>query len=83
MTEIKVLLVVVIVLAVTLAVLYRSPFAACHGCPGRSCRRCRGLGRYQRQGSRTVHHMARSVRKEIERTRAERRDDHRDRPGPV
>ena len=74
MTEIKVFLAVVIVLAVTLAVLYRSPFARCRGCPGKRCRRCRGLGRYQRRGSRTVHRLARSVRKEIERTRAGRRE---------
>jgi hypothetical protein len=73
-TEIKVLLAVLIVLAVTIALLYRSPFAACHGCPGRSCRRCRGLGRYQHRGSRTVHRLAAGVRKEIERTRAERRE---------
>jgi hypothetical protein len=56
-----------------LLVLYKSPFAACRCGGRRSCRRCRGLGRYQRRGSRTVHRMARDIRKEIERTRAGRR----------
>jgi len=74
MTELKLFTAFMIVLAVTIAVLYKSPFAACRGCPGRRCQRCRGLGRYQRRGSRAVHRAARSIRKEIERTRAERRE---------
>jgi hypothetical protein len=74
MTEIKVFLALAIIAALVLLVLYKSPFAACRGCPSRSCRRCRGLGRYQRRGSRTVHRLAASVRKEIERTREERRE---------
>jgi hypothetical protein len=82
MIEVKVLLAVLIVAAVTIAVLYQSPFAACRSCPGRSCRRCRGLGRYQRRGSRTVHRMARDIRKEIERSRAEHRDTARRNPEP-
>jgi hypothetical protein len=53
-------------------VLYVSPFGGCHGCPGKTCRRCHGLGRYQRHGSRTVHRVAANIRAEIERTRAER-----------
>ena len=80
MTEIKVLLALLVVAAVVLLVLYRSAFAACRGCPGRSCRRCRGLGRYQRRGSRTVHRLAASVRKEIERTLEERRQADARRP---
>jgi hypothetical protein len=72
--EVKTFLAVVIVLAVVGLVLYFSPFATCLGCPGKSCRRCRGLGRYQRRGSRIVHRLARSIRKEIERTREERRE---------
>jgi hypothetical protein len=53
MIEIKLFtLVAIAVLAVALF-LYMSPFAACRNCPGKRCRRCRGLGRYQRRGSRT------------------------------
>jgi hypothetical protein len=59
-------------LAGLIVFLYVSPFAACHGCPGKRCCRCKGLGRYQRRGSRTVHRLARAIRKEIERTLAER-----------
>jgi hypothetical protein len=59
-------------LAVMVAFLYVSPFARCYRCPGKRCRRCKGLGRYQRRGSRTVHRLAGLIRAEIQRTRAER-----------
>jgi len=72
MIEVKAFLVFVIVAAVTIAVLYCSPFARCRRCRGKRCRRCHGLGRYQRRGSRTVHRAVLSIRAEIERTRAER-----------
>ena len=74
MIELKLFIASVAVLAVTITVLYKSPFTACRACPGKRCRRCRGLGRYQRRGSRTVHRMAASIRKEIERTRTERQE---------
>ena len=72
MIEIKLFtLVATAILAVALF-LYMSPFAACRNCPGKRCRRCRGLGRYQRCGSRTVHSLAAAIRGELERARAER-----------
>lgn len=72
MIEIKLFtLSAIAVLAVALF-MYISPFAACRNCPGRRCRRCRGLGRYQRRGSRAVHRLAAAIRGELERARAER-----------
>lgn len=73
MTEIlKMTALAVAALAVLAVFLYASPFAPCRRCPGKRCRRCHGLGRYQRRGSRTVHRLAAAIRAEIKRTRAER-----------
>jgi hypothetical protein len=72
MIEIKLITLATAALAVVILFLYVSPFAACRNCRGKRCRRCKGLGRYQRRGSRTVHRLARAIRKEIGRTRAER-----------
>jgi hypothetical protein len=71
MTEIKLAAAAIAVLAVVALFLYLSPFAACRDCPGKRCRRCKGLGRYQRRGSRTIHRAAALIRAEINRTRAE------------
>ena len=72
--------------------LYLRPFGRCPRCMGAGtvrrgkhrvvvCPRCHGQRRAQRPGSRTVHRLARSVRREAARTcqeRAERasREDH-------
>jgi hypothetical protein len=79
MTGIKLTAAALAVAAVVVLVLYASPFAACRGCPGRRCRRCKGLGRYQRRGSRTIHRAAAAIRAEIERTRAGRQSSREDR----
>jgi hypothetical protein len=75
MTEIKLTVIALAALAALVLFLYVSPFAACRNCrsrPRKRCRRCKGLGRYQRRGSRTVHRLAAAIRGEIDRTRAER-----------
>jgi DnaJ-class molecular chaperone len=66
--------------------LYLRPFGPCPRCHGegriwrgtrtrprpRPCPRCKGVKRRQRPGSRTVHQLARRVRKYRERQRRER-----------
>jgi cytochrome c553 len=80
--------VIVLAAAAWIGFLYVSPFGACPRCHGRGtvrkarrvivCPFCHGRKRAQRPGSRTVHRLARTVRREIARTRAERasREDH-------
>ena len=72
MIEIKLFTLVAIAVPAVALFLYVSPFAACRNCLGRRCHRCRGLGRYQRRGSRTVHRLAVAIRSELQRARAER-----------
>jgi hypothetical protein len=79
---------VILAAAAWIAFLYTSPFGACLRCHGHGtvrkgrrvivCPSCRGRKRAQRPGSRTVHRLARRVRAEVARTRAERasREDH-------
>lgn len=71
----------VAITAVWLASLWLHPFGACPRCHGnrvvmagskarpkpRQCPACKGVGRRQRPGSRTVHRAVRKVRKERER----------------
>lgn len=62
--------------------LYIKPFGPCPRCHGQgrimrgtrpaTCPRCKGVKRRQRPGSRTVHQLARRVRKYRERQRRER-----------
>jgi DnaJ-class molecular chaperone len=66
--------------------LYVKPFGACPDCHGTgnlirgkgrrqravTCPRCKGLGRRQRPGSRTVHQLGRRVRRELEHSHRER-----------
>jgi DnaJ-class molecular chaperone len=71
-------------LTVWVAVLYLRPFSACprcHGCRvvihgsqkrASTCPRCKGAGRRQRPGSRTVHQLARRVRRYRARQRRDR-----------
>jgi hypothetical protein len=72
MIEIKLFTLVAIAIVAVALFLYMSPFAASRNCPGKRCRRCRGLDRYQRHGSRTVRSLAAAIRGELERARAER-----------
>jgi cytochrome c553 len=76
-------LVILAAAASWIAFLYVSPFGACLRCHGRGtvrkgrrrvivCPSCHGRKRAQRLGSRTVHRLARRVRAEVTRTRAER-----------
>jgi len=75
-------LVILLGAAVWIAFLYASPFGRCPRCHGRGvtrkgrrvivCPSCHGRKRAQRPGSRTVHRLARTVRAEAARTRAER-----------
>jgi len=75
--------VILLALAVWAGSLYLRPFGRCPRCIGAGtirrgqrrvvvCPRCHGHGRAQRLGSRTVHRLARSIRGEAARTRAER-----------
>lgn len=75
-------------------VLYCNPFPACNRCRGNrtvmrgtkrkprpvTCPACKGTGRRQRPGSRTVHRLARRVQKYRER---QRRDRQRQQPNPI
>jgi DnaJ-class molecular chaperone len=79
-------LLVSLALTVWVASLYFRPFGPCPKCHGQghimrgtrrrprpvTCPRCKGLRRRQRPGSRTVHQLARRVRKYRARQRRER-----------
>jgi len=66
--------------------LYVHPFGICPYCHGkrvivggrkrkpkpRTCSHCKGIGRRQRPGSRTVHRLVRRVRRELARQRKQR-----------
>lgn len=76
-------LVVLVVIAVWVLSLYLKPFGPCHRCHGQGrimrgskqrprpvrCARCHGVKRRQRRGSRTVHQLARRIRRERDRQR--------------
>jgi hypothetical protein len=74
--------VILLAAAVWVGSLYARPFGRCPHCHGQGvirrgrhvivCPRCHGLRRAQRFGSRTVHRLARNIRAEAARTRAER-----------
>jgi hypothetical protein len=82
------ILVILLAVAAWIGSLYLRPFGRCLRCLGRGtirkgrrvavCPSCHGRKRAQRLGSRTVCRLARTVRAEIARTRAERasREDH-------
>ena len=76
-------LVILAAAAAWIGSLYVRPFGRCPRCLGRGtvrrgkrrvivCPSCHGRKRAQRLGSRTVHRLARRVRAEAARTRAER-----------
>jgi len=79
------LLAAFIALAAWATSLYFHPFGACSRCHGSRvnrgstkkawgrCPRCLGLGRQQRFGSRTVHHLAASLMSEARRERRKNR----------
>jgi hypothetical protein len=73
------------ILAVWLLSLWVHPFGKCHRCRGRrmvikgkkrprpvQCRVCKGIGRRQRIGSRTLHRTVRRIRRELDRQRKAR-----------
>lgn len=78
-------------LALWLFSLYVHPFGRCPRCRGErmvvrpssgkrkprpvSCRTCKGVGRRQRPGSKTVHRLARRVSRELARQRQARRTE--------
>lgn len=78
-------LAVLVLAAVWAASLYVHPFGGCPRCHGRghlmrgsgkrqrriSCPRCKGSRRRQRPGSRTIHQLARRIRAERDRQRAQ------------
>ena len=80
-----VFLLIVLALFVWVLSLYLKPFGACPRCHGqghimagtkkrprpRTCPRCKGIRRRQRRGSRTVHQLARRVRRYRQRTARE------------
>jgi hypothetical protein len=82
--------------AIWVASLYLKPFGACPRCRGKrmvvrgtsrkrrpvACRACKGFGRRQRPGSRTVHRLARRVRRELARQRSQRRAAGQSQPAP-
>jgi DnaJ-class molecular chaperone len=77
-------LILAVALAAEVVSLYVMPFARCRRCRGArhimrgtkrkprpvTCPRCKGTGREQRAGSRTVHQLARRVRRELHRKRS-------------
>jgi hypothetical protein len=66
--------------------LWLHPFARCPRCHGKRmvikggkdkprpvrCRKCKGVGRRQRPGSRTLHRIVRRIRRELDRQRKQR-----------
>jgi hypothetical protein len=79
-------LIAFVVLAAWVVSLYLHPFGRCPRCRGRRmvirgrrkprpvrCWLCKGVGRRQRPGSRTVHRTVRKIRRELVRQRQERR----------
>lgn len=81
-----VVLVLALALAAWVLSLYLRPFGPCHRCHGKrilmrctskkprpvTCPRCSGAGRCQRPGSKTVHQLARRVRRYQARQRQQR-----------
>jgi hypothetical protein len=79
---VTVFLIALLAVGAWLLSLYVRPFSRCPRCLGRGnmtrgnrrpvCPLCHGLRRRQRIGSRTVHQLARRVRRELDRHRQQR-----------